>query len=55
MPTKRLNISLINDDGTVIEQLRTVYEKQLGKRLSFAEVVRMAVKAEAERTKQDAA
>lgn len=42
MPT-RLNISLLNDDIGKLEELRIAIEKRVKKRLSAAEVVRIAI------------
>lgn len=44
MPTPRLAVSLINDDGKTLEELRTALEKRLNRRFTLAEVVRHAIK-----------
>jgi hypothetical protein len=44
MPSKRINLSMFDDDVTLLNAVRDKYEKEQGKRLAYAEVVRLALK-----------
>lgn len=44
---RRLNVSLLEGDPVVLEKLRTIYESRMCKRISWAEVVRIAYHSEA--------
>lgn len=44
MPTQRINFTLFNDDVSLINSVRDKYEREQGKRLPYAEVVRLALK-----------
>lgn len=52
--TPRLNVSLINNDETILEQLRSALEKRMSKRLSLAEVVRIAIHNQAKQECENA-
>jgi hypothetical protein len=44
MPTQRINFTLFDDDIQLINSVRDKYESEQGKRLAYAEVVRLALK-----------